>query len=71
MSEPISSDIEDAETRLTKLRHALRNDLATALLAADILSGNGDATVQKHAKIIMTALEAATDRIRKTRKAAG
>ncbi|GBQ15649.1 histidine kinase dimerization/phospho-acceptor domain-containing protein [Swaminathania salitolerans] len=57
----------DAERRLSALRHDLRNDLATALLAADLLSNDPDERVKRHAATIIAALEKATDRLRQSR----
>jgi len=47
-----------------KLRHDLRNILATALLVADRLSTYKDETVRTQAETIITALEAATARLK-------
>ncbi|MDR6182543.1 hypothetical protein [Asaia bogorensis] len=59
----------DAEARLKTLRHDLRNDLATALLAADLLTSHGDETVKRHAASIVKALEKATERLKRSRLA--
>lgn len=58
----------DAETRLKTLRHDLRNDLATALLAADLLSASKDETVKRHAGTIVVALEKATQRLKRSKQ---
>jgi|GEM_PF-2317610 len=61
---------KDAEKRLSTLRHDLRNDLATALLAADLLAGNEDETVRRHALSIVAALERATEHLKRSKKTA-
>lgn len=62
--------VDDAEKRLSTLRHDLRNDLATALLAADLLASHKDETVKRHATSIVTALEKATDRLKRSKEPA-
>jgi len=57
----------DAEARLKTLRHDLRNDLATTLLAADMLASSADETVRRHATAIVSALDKATDRLKRSR----
>lgn len=58
----------DAESRLKALRHDLRNDLATAVLAADLLSAHSDETVRRHAGSIVSALEKATQRLKRSKQ---
>ncbi|QDH17530.1 hypothetical protein [Swingsia samuiensis] len=49
-----------------KLRHDLRNALSPALLCADILTAHPDATVQKNAYLITSALENALALLKQT-----
>ncbi|WP_336760347.1 hypothetical protein [Asaia sp. VD9] len=60
--------LSDAEMRLKTLRHDLRNDLATALLAADMLSTSKDETVRRHATAIISALDKATERLKRSKQ---
>ncbi|NVN01119.1 MULTISPECIES: hypothetical protein [Asaia] len=68
MTQTRDSSGDDAEKRLSTLRHDLRNDLATALLAADLLTNHADESVQRHATSIVNALEKATERLKRSRK---
>lgn len=52
---------------ISSLKHNIRNDLASALIAADVLSTHSDQTVREHAKIILDALEKMRKRIQKDR----
>ena len=70
MTQTRNSSPDDAEKRLSTLRHDLRNDLATSLLAADLLTNNADETVKRHATSIVTALEKATERLKRSKKPA-
>ncbi|WP_245824836.1 hypothetical protein [Neoasaia chiangmaiensis] len=50
------------------MRHDVRNMLATALLAADLLSAHADPAVRRQAETIIAAIESATARLKGQRK---